>query len=240
MERFSDKVKQLHTMDRAETSVRTYADRADADYSPDCLSCIGRQPHLRAKRVMDLVLASLGLLLSAPAWLVVAAAIKIEDGGPIFYRQRRVGQGGRIFAVLKFRSMVVDAERETGPVWAQQNDRRVTRVGRFLRATALDELPQLWNILRGDMSFVGPRPERPELVDRFRREVPNYDVRLIVKPGLTGLAQVYGRYDSPPRHKLKYEKLYLRKRSLCLDLQLIALSVWISVRGKWASRSRKL
>ena len=131
------------------------------------------------------------------------------------------------------------AEEETGAVWAAENDGRVTRVGRVLRATALDELPQLLNIFKGDMSFVGPRPERPELVERFQREVPDYDQRFAVRPGLTGPAQIYGQYGSHPRDKLRYDLLYIKNQSLWLDLKLIALSFWITLRGKWEDRGRK-
>ena len=196
-------------------------------------------PTLWAKRALDIMLSGLGLVLSAPLWAVISLAIKLEDGDGIVYGQERMGKGGQVFRVLKFRSMVRDAERETGAVWASENDARITRVGRFLRAIALDELPQLLNIVRGDMSFVGPRPERPELVARFREHISGYDSRFVVQPGLTGLAQIYGRYDSHPRDKLRYDLLYIRKRSFCLDLKLIVLSFWITLRGKWEYRGRK-
>jgi lipopolysaccharide/colanic/teichoic acid biosynthesis glycosyltransferase len=192
-----------------------------------------------AKRTLDLLLVGLGLIPSLPLWSLVSLAIKLEDGGPIFYSQLRMGRKGKVFRVLKFRSMVPDAERETGAVLASVNDNRVTRVGRLLRATALDELPQLWNIFKGEMSFVGPRPERPDLVSRFRREVPGYDRRFVVRPGLTGLAQVYGKYDSHPREKLRYDLLYIRRGRLWLDLHLIIMSVWISATGGWNSRQRR-
>lgn len=164
----------------------------------------------------------------------------IEDGWPIFYFQKRVGKRERIFRAIKFRSMVKNAEKYTGPVWAEENDSRVTRIGRILRATAFDELPQLLSILKGDMSFVGPRPERPELVHQFNGAFPDFNLRHMVKPGLTGLAQVYGRYDTPPQHKLKYDLLYVKKQSFWLDLKLILLSFWITFRGKWESRKRKI
>ena len=191
------------------------------------------------KRGLDMLLSALGLVGSAPLCALVAVAIKAEDRGPIFYRQVRVGYKGKLFSVLKFRSMVPDAERESGAVWAAVNDRRTTRVGRVLRATAMDELPQLLNIFKGDMSFVGPRPERPELILRFRQEVPGYDRRFLVQPGLTGLAQIYGRYDSSPRYKLRYDVLYIMRQSIWLDLKLIALSIWITVRGRWEHRGKK-
>lgn len=192
-----------------------------------------------AKRAFDLLLSGLGLLGSAPLWGLISLAIKLGDRGPIFYSQIRMGRGGQVFRVLKFRSMVPGAEEACGAVWAAPSDGRVTRVGRFLRATALDELPQLLNIFRGDMSFVGPRPERPELVDRFWQEIPGYDRRFLVQPGLTGLGQIFGRYDSHPRYKLRYDLLYARRQSVWLDVKLIAVSVWISLRGKWEAREPK-
>jgi lipopolysaccharide/colanic/teichoic acid biosynthesis glycosyltransferase len=198
------------------------------------------RPAAPAKRALDVLLSGLGLALSGPVWLLVAAAIKLEDGGPVFYGQARVAQGGGgTFRVIKFRSMVPNAERMTGAVWAAAADPRVTRVGRFLRATALDELPQLLSIFKGDMSFVGPRPERPEFVRDFAKEIPRYQERFRVRPGLTGLAQIYGQYDSPPGRKLRYDLLYVRRQGFRLDLKLIALSFWITFRGRWERRGRK-
>lgn len=191
------------------------------------------------KRLFDLFLSGVGLIGSAPFWLLFASAIKLEDQGPIFYTQERMGKDGSIFKALKFRSMIPDAEKKTGAVWATEHDPRVTKVGRVLRATAMDELPQLWNIFRGDMSFVGPRAERPELVEKFARQIRNYRNRFSVRPGLTGIAQVYGRYDTPPQHKLKYDLLYIKNQTFCLDLKLIFLSFWITFRGKWESRQKK-
>lgn len=192
------------------------------------------------KRLFDIFLSSIGLIFSSPLWLIFSLAIKLEDRGPIFYAQDRVGKNGRIFKALKFRSMIPDAEKHTGAVWASEKDPRVTKAGRILRATAMDELPQLWNIFKGDMSFVGPRSERPELVEQFSKKIKNYRRRFSVPPGLTGLAQVYGRYDTPPQHKLKYELLYIKNQSFLLDLKLIFLSFWITFRGKWESRQRKI
>jgi len=192
------------------------------------------------KRLFDIFLASIGFILSLPLWLIIAIAIKLEDGGPIFYSQERVGKDGKIFRILKFRSMIPDAEKNTGAVWASENDPRVTKVGRILRATAMDELPQLLNILKGDMSFVGPRPERPEFVEQFIKKFPNYKKRFTVKPGLTGIAQIYGQYDTPPQHKLKYDLLYIKKQSFLLDLKLILLSFYITLKGKWEHRGKKV
>jgi lipopolysaccharide/colanic/teichoic acid biosynthesis glycosyltransferase len=192
------------------------------------------------KRMFDLLLAGVGLIVSLPFWVLFSVLIKLQDRGPIFYGQERMGRYGVVFRALKFRSMIVDAEKHTGAVWAAENDARVTRVGRVLRATAMDELPQLWNIFSGDMSFVGPRAERPELVKEFADSIPHYLDRLAVRPGLTGLAQVYGQYDTPARHKLKYDRLYIKNRSLPLDLKLISLSFFITFRGKWEKREKKI
>ena len=197
------------------------------------------------KRLFDVVLAGAGLALSAVLWAVIALAIKIEDGGAVLYAQERVGQGGRVFKALKFRSMVPDAEARTGPVQASENDPRVTRVGRFLRATAMDELPQLWNIFAGDMSFVGPRPLRPGEVDvrgdgRMVRldEIPGYAERHGVRPGLTGLTQVYAPRDISRTSKFRLDRLYLKRAGFWLDLRLILLSFWITGRGQWENRNR--
>jgi lipopolysaccharide/colanic/teichoic acid biosynthesis glycosyltransferase len=199
-----------------------------------------------AKRALDVLLSSFGLIASAPLWLVLAAAIKAADGGPIFYGQERVGLGGRVFRALKFRSMRTDAEALTGAVQATAADPRVTRVGRVMRATAMDELPQLWNIMRGDMSFVGPRALRPGEIEaegdgRLVRleDVPGFEHRITVRPGLTGIAQVYARRDIPRRQKFRYDRLYVNRRSWLLDVRLILLSFWISVHGTWEARGRK-
>jgi lipopolysaccharide/colanic/teichoic acid biosynthesis glycosyltransferase len=199
-----------------------------------------------AKRALDVFLSAFGLLASAPLWALLAAAIKMEDGGPVFYAQERVGLAGRPFRALKFRSMRPDAEAATGAVQASAADARVTRVGRLMRATAMDELPQLWNIMRGDMSFVGPRALRPGEIEaegdgRLVRleDVPGFEQRIIVRPGLTGIAQVYARRDIPRRQKFRYDRLYVHRRSWMLDVRLILLSFWISVHGTWEARGRK-
>jgi lipopolysaccharide/colanic/teichoic acid biosynthesis glycosyltransferase len=191
------------------------------------------------KRAFDVVLSALGLIGTSPLWVVFAAWIKLEDGGPVFFTQERVGRHGRVFNAFKFRSMVPDAERLTGPVQAAVSDPRVTRVGRFLRATAMDELPQLLNIVRGDMSFVGPRPLRPGEQDTTAEGVvelsaiPGYHERHRVRPGLTGLAQVYARRDVPRPEKFRYDLAYLDRAGVWLDVQLIAQSIWITLRGRW-------
>jgi lipopolysaccharide/colanic/teichoic acid biosynthesis glycosyltransferase len=199
------------------------------------------------KRGIDLALSSVGLLISAPLWALIALLIKLDDGGPIFYAQERVGRGGGRFRSLKFRSMIPDADRRFGPRQADVADARVTRVGRWLRATAMDELPQLWNIARGDMSFVGPRALMPAEIEVNGHgetvpieAVPGFRERHRVAPGLTGLAQVYADRDIPRRHKFKYDLVYIRRQSLALDLKLIALSFWITARGKWEHRGSKI
>jgi lipopolysaccharide/colanic/teichoic acid biosynthesis glycosyltransferase len=199
------------------------------------------------KRLFDLTLSAVGLIASAPLWALIALAITLEDGGPIFFPQERVGLGGRVFTALKFRSMVVDAESRSGPLQAGENDPRITRVGRLLRGTAMDELPQLWNIFIGDMSFVGPRPLVPGEVE-VRGDgqlvalatIPGYEARHGVRPGLTGLTQVYAPRDIPRASKFRLDRLYLRRAGLCLDLKLIVLSFWITGRGAWESREPKV
>ena len=198
------------------------------------------------KRCFDASLAGVGLVLSAPLWGAIAAAIKLEDGGPIFFRQDRVGLGGRTFDALKFRSMRPDAESMTGAIQASENDPRVTRIGRMMRATAMDELPQLWNILRGDMSFVGPRALRPGEIEAGSNgaltrleDVPGFERRITVRPGLTGLAQIYAPRDVPRRQKFRYDRVYVNRHSLALDLRLILVSFWISLLGTWEARGRK-
>ena len=199
-----------------------------------------------AKRAFDMGLSGVGLLLSAPVWGLIALAVKLEDGGPIFFSQERVGIGGRVFRAMKFRSMIPNAEAKVGALQASANDSRITRVGHFLRATAADELPQLWNIFRGDMSFVGPRALRPGEIEvsgggeHVRLEdVPGFDDRCRVRPGLTGIAQIYAPRDIPRRNKFQYDRIYLRSQSFWLDLRLITLSFWISFRGTWEARERK-
>lgn len=198
------------------------------------------------KRGFDAAFAAFGLIASSPLWGLFAIAIKLEDGGPVFFRQERVGLHGRVFEVLKFRSMRPDAEAATGAVQAAAADPRVTRIGRVMRATAMDELPQLWNILRGDMSFVGPRALRPGEIEAGAdgrlvalEDVPGFEHRIKVRPGLTGLAQVYARRDLPRRQKFRYDRLYVETRSWMGDLRLILLSFWISVLGRWEVRGRK-
>ena len=200
---------------------------------------------MSAKRTFDVALSGLGLILSSPLWLVIATLVKIESRGPVFFSQARVGERGRSFDALKFRSMIDDAERGVGPLQATENDPRVTRVGRLLRATAMDELPQLWNIFRGDMSFVGPRALRPDEIESEGGQsvplvdVPGFAERCSVQPGLTGIAQIYAPRDVTRRQKFRVDRLYIRRRSFALDLRLILVSFWITARGTWEARERK-
>ena len=175
------------------------------------------------KRVVDIVLSSIGLVLAAPVMALTALAIRLDSEGPAFYTQERVGESGRVFTLYKFRSMRADAERGT-PVWARDDDDRVTRVGRVIRLTRVDELPQLWNVLRGDMSFVGPRPERPYFVEQLAAAIPYYRQRHAVKPGVTGWAQVKYRYGSSiddAREKLRYDLYYIKHLSVFFDLTIV-------------------
>jgi len=199
-----------------------------------------------AKRGLDVALAGAGLIASAPLWALFALAIKLEDGGPVFYVQERSGLGGAPFSALKFRSMVPHAEAGVGAIQATEDDPRVTRVGRLLRATAMDELPQLWNIFRGDMSFVGPRALRPGEIEptgdgkvELLEDVPGFAQRARVRPGLTGIAQIYAPRDISRRLKFRYDLLYVRRQSFWLDARLILLSFWITLRGTWEVRGRK-
>jgi len=212
----------------------------------DARGGLSGRANLAAKRAVDVAVSGVGLLVSMPVWAAAAVAVRLEDGGSVFYSQERAGQHGRVFKIYKFRSMIQDAEARVGALQASQGDPRITRVGRWLRATAMDELPQLWSIFRGDMSFVGPRALRPgeiEVVGNGRmvalEEVPGYAERCQVVPGLTGIAQIFAPRDVPRRQKFRYDRLYIRRQSLWLDLRLIVLSFWITFRGSWDARGRK-
>jgi lipopolysaccharide/colanic/teichoic acid biosynthesis glycosyltransferase len=201
---------------------------------------------LIAKRALDVALSGVGLMASAPLWGLIALAIKLEDGGPIFYGQERSGLNGVPFEVKKFRSMIPNAEARVGAIQATEHDPRVTRVGRLLRATAMDELPQLWNIFRGDMSFTGPRALRPGEIEaggsgelERLEDVPGFRERSSVRPGLTGIAQIYAPRDITRRWKFRYDLVYVRRQSFWLDVRLILLSFWITFRGKWEAREHK-
>jgi len=182
-----------------------------------------RREHAFAKRIFDTTLAAIGLVLTAPLMLLVAAIIRLREGGPAIYSQTRVGQGGRTFTLYKFRTMIVDAEAD-GMAWCQANDPRITPFGHFLRRSRIDELPQLWNILRGDMSIVGPRPERPEFTEQLSQVIPFYDERHLIKPGLTGWAQInfsYGASVSDARRKLQLDLFYIKHAAFELDLVIL-------------------
>jgi lipopolysaccharide/colanic/teichoic acid biosynthesis glycosyltransferase len=193
----------------------------------------------KLKRVLDISMIIGGLVfpLLWPFWMIVIFVIPLliwlEDRGPIFYSQDRIGKDKKIFKVIKFRTMVPDAEKITGAVWSTKNDPRITRIGQLLRRTALDEIPQIINIVKGDMSFVGPRAERPELHEKFAREIPDFDKRLKVIPGLSGLAQIKGSYDLSPKEKLKFDLEYSNKMSLLFDLRIIFISVINSLSARW-------
>ena len=186
------------------------------------------------KRVFDLAIIIIAYTLFFPVWLIiwsiVPVAIWLEDRGPVFYAQERVGRRGKHFNVLKFRTMIQNAESLTGQVWAMEDDPRLTRVGKILRRFHLDEIPQVINIVRGEMSLVGPRPERPILAEQFNREVPGFSQRLRVRPGIAGLAQVRGSYWTDPGFKLKYDNLYIETMSPWLDLKLLFLAVWVAIK----------
>ena len=182
------------------------------------------------KRVVGFFLSSIMLVLLAPLILIVAIAIKLDSKGPVLFSQERVGENGKIFTLYKFRSMKADAEAVSGPVWAEEDDPRITRVGRIIRKLRIDELPQLWNVLKGDMSIVGPRPERPFFVEKLKNKVPYYKERFAVKPGVTGWAQVkysYGSTEKDALEKLKYDLYYIKNMSLIMDLMVIFHTVKI-------------
>ena len=194
-------------------------------------SVVIRDGYKRAFDLATIILAHVLLFpLFAALWIVIPLVIWLGDRGSVFYVQERVGRSGRRFNVKKFRTMNREAESQTGPVWAADQDRRATKVGRFLRTFRLDELPQVINILKGEMSIVGPRPERPELVEQFSREVPTFSDRLRVRPGVAGLAQVQGNAQTRPRDKLRYDNLYIETLSPCMDIRLLFLSVWVVLR----------
>ena len=182
------------------------------------------------KRLMDVVLCTIAVILLSPVFLIVAIAIKIEDGGPVFYKQTRVTRDGKEFDILKFRSMIVNAEKDGKSQPATDNNPRITKVGKLIRATRIDELPQILNILTGDMSIVGPRPERVEHVEKFSREIPEFDYRLKVKGGLTGYAQIYGKYNTSAYDKLRLDLMYIENYSLLLDIKLILLTLRVMLK----------
>jgi lipopolysaccharide/colanic/teichoic acid biosynthesis glycosyltransferase len=199
------------------------------------------------KRIFDFLLSGFGLTLSSWLWVVIAILILLEDGFPVIIRQRRIGKHGRIFTSFKFRSMVKSTLMEMVNSQAAEYDHRVTRIGKWLRASALDELPQLLNILFGDMSFVGPRPLLPNEIELNGdlgkisvQEITGYEKRVSISPGLTGIAQIFAPRDIPRKHKFKYDLLYIRKMNLLFDIQLVILSFLITFKGAWEKRCAKL
>ena len=188
------------------------------------------------KRVLDICLAILGLIMALPIICITALAIRLDSAGPILFLQRRVGYNGKVFELLKFRSMAVDAEKN-GAVWAQKDDSRVTRVGKMIRKTRIDEIPQIWNVLKGEMSFVGPRPERPEFVQHLQIEIPFYALRHSVKPGISGWAQVlypYGASEKDALEKLQYDLYYIKNLSAFLDLHIVLKTIRVVLFGRGA------
>ncbi len=189
----------------------------------------------KVKRLMDIVFALFMLITNSPLLLIAAIAIKLNSKGPIFYLQERCGIQGKPFKIVKFRSMRVDAETKTGPVWSQKNDPRITSVGRFIRRVRIDEIPQMWNVLKGEMSLIGPRPERPFFVEKLSEEIPYYKRRLRVRPGITGWAQVKHKYDETVedvKEKVKYDLFYIENMSLRMDMKILVRTVLVVLFGK--------
>ncbi len=189
------------------------------------------------KRFFDITVATFGLVISAPIIVLAAIAIKTVSPGPVFFKQQRVGRKGRIFDIYKIRTMEVDAEKETGPVWAKEDDPRLIKFGKIIRKMHIDEIPQLFNVLRGEMSIVGPRPERPIFVKSLSKEIKEYKRRLTVKPGITGLAQVWHKYDETikdVKKKIKYDLLYIRKMCLATDFRILLRTILVVAIGKGA------
>lgn len=199
------------------------------------------------KRVFDIAVVLVGLLVSSPMWIVFSILIKLEDRGPVLFVQQRWGKNKGTIQVFKFRTMVPNAVERFGHIQAQENDPRVTRVGRFLRATSLDEMPQLLNILKGDMSWVGPRAlpidevqSQGEDADLPDDAIPGFEDRSKLRPGLTGIAQIFAPRDIPRQQKYQYDAIYTDRQSLWLDIRLIFLSLWITLRARWESRESKV
>ena len=191
-------------------------------------------PYIVFKRAIDIAVASMGILLAAPIILATAIAMKITSPGPLLYSQERMGLHGRRFQLYKFRSMVVDAEANTGPVWARSNDSRVTPLGKILRKHRIDEIPQLFNVLKGDMSLIGPRPERPHFHAEFCKTWPLFERRLAVRPGVTSLSHVLGSYESDPQDRLRYDLIYINNLSLLMDARILVATVRVVLGAKGA------
>lgn len=185
------------------------------------------------KRSFEIIFSLALLIFTLPVLLLSAIAIKLESPGPVFYKQERVGLNGKKFWIVKLRSMRTDAEKN-GPQWAAKNDPRVTQVGKFIRKTRIDELPQIINVLNGDMSLIGPRPERDVFTEQFEEEIPGFKKRLLVKPGLTGWAQVTGGYEATPREKWEQDMYYIQNQSIALDIRILLRTVWVVLTGSGA------
>lgn len=190
--------------------------------------------YLPIKRLLDIIWSVVLLVITSPVVLIFILLIKLETPGSAFYSQERVGMMGKRFSVIKLRSMYTDAEDKSGAVWASKNDSRVTRVGKFIRKTRIDELPQLWNVLKGEMSLIGPRPERPIFTEQFSQEIPGFEQRLRVAPGLTGWAQVNGGYDITPEQKLRYDEYYINHISFKLDFKIFIKTLKVVILGDGA------
>jgi Undecaprenyl-phosphate glucose phosphotransferase len=242
MRRFGDARRVFDVLSRSLVEVRYVADVPDlaglslTTSNLDGLPVIGlrESPHFGlnviVKRAMDIALSLLALLILSPVMAALAVIVKISSPGPIFYRQERCGLNGKPFNMLKFRTMPVDAEKHTGPVWASKDDPRRTRLGAFLRKTSLDELPQFINVLKGDMSLVGPRPERPVFIQKFSKTVPNYMARHCVKAGITGWAQVHGwRGNTSLRKRIQFDLYYITHWNPWLDIRILCMTLWTGI-----------
>ncbi|MCK5215242.1 MAG: exopolysaccharide biosynthesis polyprenyl glycosylphosphotransferase [Candidatus Omnitrophica bacterium] len=200
------------------------------------VSFIRKTYHI-AKRIFDIIGSFIAIIILLPLLAITAMLIKLTSKGPIFFTQQRVGKGGELFDIFKFRTMKVDAEKETGPVWTAQNDSRLIPIGNFLRKAHIDEIPQFINVLRGEMSIIGPRPERPIFVEKFKKEIQGYEYRLAVKPGITGLAQVWHKYDETiedVKKKIKYDLLYIKKVCLWTDIRIVIRTFRVVFTGEGA------
>jgi exopolysaccharide biosynthesis polyprenyl glycosylphosphotransferase len=189
----------------------------------------------KLKRILDILVSFTILVIALPISLISAMAIKLDSKGPVFFAQKRSGVNGSTFSMVKFRSMFKDAEKHTGPVWSQKNDPRVTRVGKVLRRLRLDEIPQMYNVLKGEMSLVGPRPERPFFVEKLSEEIPYYKRRLKVRPGITGWAQVKHKYDEnieDVKVKLRYDLFYIENMSIRMDFKILMRTMYVVLFGK--------
>ncbi len=196
-----------------------------------------RKTYTMMKQIFDRISSFMAFIILSPLMLVIMAAVRLTSKGPGTYSQIRVGKNGKNFRVYKFRTMKVDAEKESGPVWAAKNDNRLTPIGGFLRKSHLDELPQLVNVFMGDMSLIGPRPERPKFVNEFKEIIPEYEKRLAIKPGITGMAQAWHRYDETiqdVRKKVKYDLLYIRKMCLWADISIFFRTLRVMITGEGA------